>query len=70
MQFMKPVILSVIRHCQNPSDFTNNFLSTCYKISVNKTKLYILCLYRAPNGNLNQFIEQLESTLLYLESTR
>jgi hypothetical protein len=49
--------------------FTNNFLSTCYKISVNKMKLYILCMYRAPNGNLNQFIEQLDSTLLYLGST-
>jgi hypothetical protein len=39
-------------------------------ISVNKMKLCILCLYRDPNKDLNQLIEQLDSTLLYLESTQ
>jgi hypothetical protein len=40
------------------------------KILINKIKLCILRLYRAPDGDLNQFIGQLESTLLYLESTK
>jgi hypothetical protein len=33
-------------------------------ISINKMKLCILCLYRAPDGDLKQFIGQLDSTLL------
>jgi hypothetical protein len=40
------------------------------KITINKRKLCILCLYRAPDRDLSQFIEQLHSTLLYLESTK
>jgi hypothetical protein len=39
-------------------------------ISINMMKLCILCLYRAPNKDLNQLIEQLDSTLLYLESRK
>jgi hypothetical protein len=46
------------------------FEACAVKITLNKRKLCILCFYRAPHGDLNQFIEQLESTLLYLGSTK
>jgi exonuclease III len=46
------------------------FEACAVKITLNKRKLCVLCLYRAPDGDLNQFIEQLESTLLYLGSTK
>jgi hypothetical protein len=40
------------------------------KTTINKRKLCILCLYRAAGGDVSQFIEQLDSTLLYLESIK
>jgi hypothetical protein len=40
------------------------------KITINTWKLCILCLYRAPDGDMSQFIEQLDSTLLYLVSIK
>jgi hypothetical protein len=38
------------------------------KIIINNRKLCVLCLYRAPDGDISQFIEQLDSTLSYLVS--
>jgi hypothetical protein len=32
------------------------------KISISNKKLCIVCLYRAPDGDINQFIEQLDAT--------
>jgi hypothetical protein len=45
-------------------DLTNlsmekNFEACAVKITINKRKLCILCLYRAPDGDLSQFIEQM-----------
>ena len=56
-------------------DLTNLSIETIFeacavKITINKRKLCNLCLYRAPDGDLCQFIEQLDFTLLYLESTK
>jgi hypothetical protein len=39
-------------------------------IQINNTKVCILCHYRAPIGNINNFIDQLEVTLKYLECTK
>jgi hypothetical protein len=53
-------------------DLTNLIIETIFeacavKITINKRKLCILCLYRSPDGDLIKFIEQLDSTLSYLE---
>jgi hypothetical protein len=40
---------------------------TCaVKLQIASTKLIVLCIYRAPSGNLNQFIELLDSALKQL----
>jgi hypothetical protein len=50
----------------------NNFsmdtvLEVCgVKIIINNRKLCVSCLYRAPDGDINQFIEQFDFTLSYL----
>jgi hypothetical protein len=36
------------------------------KIIINNRKLCVLCLYRAPDGDVSQFIEQFDFTLSYL----
>lgn len=46
------------------------FEACALKISINKMKLCTLCLYRPPDGDFNQFIDQLNSILLFLESTK
>ncbi|PNF22769.1 hypothetical protein B7P43_G06670 [Cryptotermes secundus] len=40
------------------------------KIILNNRKLCILCIYRAPDGDICQFIERLDSTLSYLVSLK
>jgi hypothetical protein len=40
------------------------------KIIINNTKLCILCLYRAQDGEISQFIEQFDCTLSYLVSNK
>jgi exonuclease III len=44
------------------------FEACAINITINKVKLCIMCLYRAPDGDLNQFIEQLDVTLQHLWS--
>lgn len=46
------------------------FEACALKISINKMKLCTLRLYRDPDRDFNQFIEQLNSILLFLESTK
>ncbi|GFG40364.1 hypothetical protein Cfor_00561, partial [Coptotermes formosanus] len=42
------------------------FEACAIKITINKVKLCIMCLYRAPDGDLNQLIEQLDAMLQHL----
>jgi hypothetical protein len=48
-----------------------NIFEACATLIWYKTKtVCILCLYRAPTGNINCFTDQLEATLHYLEHTK
>jgi exonuclease III len=44
------------------------FEACAIRITINKVKLCIMCLYRAPDGDLNQFIEQLDVMFQHLRS--
>jgi hypothetical protein len=50
--------------------YRKHFEACTIKMSINKMKLHILCLQKGADGDFNKFIEQLDSTQVYLESKK
>jgi hypothetical protein len=54
-----------------PANYERKVFEACaVKIIIGNRKLGILCVYRVPDGDINQFIEQLDATLSYLVSLK